>query len=510
MASLAVWLCLSADGNWGHVAAQEAASEAGALQPPPQGAPQAQPPVQALETAIVQAIARAEKSVVAIARERPRLNVRGDDAAPPFFVERSPDDPEYVPHEFGTGVIIDRAGLIVTNHHVLGDPSRNRYWVWVNRRPYPAEVKAADPWLDLAVLKIAADNLEPIRFGDGQAVRRGQFVVSLGNPYAVARDGQPSATWGIVSNLSRKSPAARPAGGGAGTGASGGAASGTAETLHHYGTLIQVDCRLQWGSSGGALVNLQGDLIGLTTALAALEGFEAQAGFAIPVDDTFRRTVETLKAGRKPEYGFLGVAPELLPLDRRQRGDGGVVVRQIVPGTPAAQSKLQPGDRIVQVGGVPVLDSAELIRELSRRPADSQVQLAVLRTETKGQPPRTVEVGVELSKKYVGGPRLPYSQVPDPQWRGVRVEYCTAIAQFEERLSELDPDGCVALLEVQPQSPAWRAGLRPGSFVSHVEGRRVRRPADFYREVEGKDGAVRLRVTGARDTEAVRVVEAEP
>lgn len=464
------------------------------------------PAVLALEAAIVQAIARAEKSVVAIARERPRVNVRGDDDNPPFFAERAPEDPEYVPQEFGSGVVIERGGLIVTNHHVLGDPTKNRYWVWVNRRPYPAEVKAADPWLDLAVLKIAADNLEPIRLGDAKGVKKGQFVVSLGNPYAVARDGQPSATWGIVSNLARKAPASAPR--------TAGTAAG--ETLHHYGTLIQVDSRLQWGASGGALVNLNGELIGLTTALAALEGYEANAGFAIPVDDTFRRTLETLKSGKKPEYGFLGVAPELLPVVRRQLGHGGILVRQIVPGTPAARSGLRLGDLITHVAGVPVVDSSDLIRELSSRPADAIVKLGVLRPESKGEadgkalPRREVEVPVELSKKFVGGARLPYAEQSDPEWRGVRVEYSTAIAQFEDRLGELDPDGCVAVLDVRPNSVAWKAGMRPGTFVSHVDGRRVTRPADFFTAVGGKDGPVRVRVTATKASDAIRVVEPEP
>jgi serine protease Do len=467
----------------------------------------------ALETVVVDAVARAERSVVAIARERPRDNPRPNDEGPQFFAERSPEDPEYVPQEFGAGVVIDRSGLIVTNHHVLGDPTKNRYWVWVNRRPYLAEVKAADPWLDLAVLKIAAENLEPIRFGDGKAVKKGQFVVALGNPYAVARDGQPSATWGIVSNISRKAPpvAGRPAEAGS-------------ETLHHYGTLIQVDCRLQWGASGGALINLKGELVGLTTALAALEGYEASAGFAIPVDDVFRRTLETLKSGRKPEYGFLGVAPELLTIPERQRGERGVRVRQIVPGTPAARSDLKIGDVIVGVGGTPIVDSADLIRELSGHPADARIRLAVLRPDTNrpdakstGKKPgalRESEVPVELSKKFVGGTRQPYSLVPDRQWRGLKVEYSTAIPQFEERLGELDPEGCVAVIEVAPESAAWRAGLRPGGFVSHVDGQRVQRPTEFFTAVEGKAGSVRLKVTGVKtagfkESDAIRVVDPE-
>ena len=145
-------------------------------------------------------------------------------------------------------------------------------------------------------------NLQPITFGDAATLKKGQIVIALGNPYAIARDGQPSASWGIISNLQRQAPSPR----------DGTRPSDGRETLHHFGTLIQTDARLELGTSGGALVNLKGEMIGLTTSLAALSGYERPGGFAIPVDDDFRRALETLKTGRLPDYGFLGVAPRTL------------------------------------------------------------------------------------------------------------------------------------------------------------------------------------------------------
>ena len=459
----------------------------------------------ALQQVVVDSIGRAERSVVAIARER-RSGGDGARREPPMaddgvraaaLTDKAPDDPDYVPHEFGTGVVIDRAGLIVTNYHVLGDPKQNRYWVWVQKRPYLAEVKAADPWLDLAVLKISAENLEPVVFGDAKDVRRGQIVLSLGNPYAIARDGQPSATWGIVSNLSRRAPA---------DSALRGKPSGRGDTLHQYGTLIQTDCKLQLGTSGGALVNLKGELIGLTTALAAMEGSDAAAGFAIPVDETFKRVLDVMKAGRKPEYGFLGVAPELLSVAERQQGRVGVRVQQIVPGTPAARSGLRETDLITQVAGAAVGDVADLIREVSRWPAESTVELLVARDDGKGSRPKTVRVPVELSKKHLGGPLPPFGQAPDRLWRGAKIDHATASPLFSERLRDVDPDGCVAVIDVEPDSPAWVAGLRPGMFVSHVEQQRVTWPREFWQRVAESAGPVRVRVTGIYDKEAVKVV----
>ncbi len=260
--------------------------------------------VAALETAVSEAIERAEKSVVAIARIRkdaaaPRLF--GENLRERNFAETDPSSPEFIPHEFGAGVIIDKAGHILTSIHVLGEIAASKYTVWVERRPYAAEVRAADPTLEIAVLKITADDLEPITLGDASHIKKGQFAIALGNPLGIARHGEASAAWGMIANLERQAPANLSA-----------RATKGRETLHHYGTLIQLDTRLPLGSSGGALINLRGEMIGLTTTYSALPGQDKEAGYAIPIDEDFKKALETLKAGRLPEYGFLGIATQSL------------------------------------------------------------------------------------------------------------------------------------------------------------------------------------------------------
>ncbi|MCA9271354.1 MAG: trypsin-like peptidase domain-containing protein, partial [Planctomycetales bacterium] len=200
---------------FGRAAAQEPSGLAAAL---------------ALEEATVAAVEKAEPSVVAVARARKGLG--------PRLL-----DPEFIPSEFASGVIVDRNGLILTVYHALGDPEANDYAVWIDRRGYRAVIKAADPTFDLAVLQIEADSLTPIALGDATRLKKGQFVIALGNPLAIARDGRPSASWGIIANLHRKAAPQTDA------------ATGLEErdTLHHYGTLIQTDVRLERGGSGGAL-----------------------------------------------------------------------------------------------------------------------------------------------------------------------------------------------------------------------------------------------------------------
>lgn len=441
----------------------------------------------ALEGLLVDAIAKAEKSVVAVA---------GVPAADGGQLPQRATQPDFIPDRFGSGVVIDAKGLILTNHHVLGDVKSSAYCVWIDRKPYPAKVKAADPWLDLAVLSIEADDLLPMPLGDSKDLKKGQIVISLGNPYAIARDGQPSASYGIVANLLR--PAPRP--------------KDTAErgegreTLHHYGNLIHTDCRLELGTSGGALVNLKGEMVGLTTSLAALMGYERSGGFAIPVDDAFRRAVESLKAGRLPEYGFLGVAPRDLSDEMRRSGAFGAAIETVRVGTPAAKGGLQKDDVITHIDRKKVPDVNALMRFLGSHAPETQLTLTIQRGLTLTRPGETKETVVELSKKRVESRRPGFAEVVSAPWRGLTVDYATVSRTFLDQSIDLDPDGSIAVIDVIRDSPAWRAGLRPGDFISHVGKTRVATPKQFFTAVEGNTSPVELTMTGIDAAKAERAV----
>lgn len=458
-------------------------------------APSAVEIVTAMEKVVVDVIEKTQPSVVAIARVRnDAVDARDDgfDLRPGPFGQNfgreisDPTSPDFVPQEYGTGVVIDRAGLILTTYHVLSDPRKNDYYVWSQKRPFKATVIAADPWLDLAVLKIDAMDLTPIKFGDAKDLKKGQFVIALGNPYAIARDGEASATWGVISNTRRTPPATnKKANAGVGR-----------ESLHHYGNLLQTDARLERGTSGGALVNLQGEMIGLTTTLAPSTDAEGSAGFAFPIDQAFKDALEKLKTGRKVEYGFLGVGAGHLSLEERQRGLRGAKVGQVVGASPAAEAVVE-GDVVTAVGDRPIEDANDLILELSKLPAGKQVELTLQRSVGERQDmARTLHKRVTLSKKYMDTARPVFASVVDPAWRGLTIDYSTAVPGFSgPRLAFVDPAGCVAVLDVDRNSVSWKAGLRPGMFISHVGKSRVAKPADFRDAVAKESGPVVLRLT---------------
>jgi S1-C subfamily serine protease len=406
-----------------------------------------------------------------------------------------PADPDFIPNDYATGVVVDRRGLVLTAYHVLGEES-DYYVSTFDRRVYRARLTAADPRSDLAVLapeeeslpRPGALDLVPINLGDSAGIRKGQIVVCLGNPFAIARDGQASASWGIIANLARKAP------------------PNTEEpeqgkpTIHHYGTLIQTDAKLNLGTSGGPLLNLKGEMVGLTTSIPAVPGYDDAAGYAIPVDATFRRVLEALKQGREVEYGFLGIRLRSLPPQELGEGIQGTRVERVLEGMPAARHGVLAGDVVTSVNGNPIRDPDSLVLEVSKLPVDAVVRLGVLRNRSK------LDLDVELTKYRVAGKKV--VSAPSLGWRGMRIDYLSAVHD----VLPAGPAGAagateaVAVIEVEKGTPAWDAGLRAGILVSHVERTPVRTPKQFRAAVSSRPGPVRLQVAGETGGVAPRTI----
>jgi serine protease Do len=379
-------------------------------------------------------------------------------------------DPGNVPESYGSGVVIDDRGLVLTNYHVIRD-ARKIYVRLPEGKGSYANIHAADSRSDLAVLRLLDPPNPPvraIRFGDGRAVRKGQIVVALANPFAAGfRDGSPSASWGIISNLRRRAPSR----------GNEDEPNGTARreyTVHHYGTLIQTDARIQAGCSGGALLNLQGEMIGMTTAMAALWGSEAAGGYAIPMEPGIVRIIEDkLKKGEEVEYGFLGITPG--PVSGR---GAGVEVDAVVAGSPAARAGLTKGHVILAVDGVPLREVDDLFLHVGMRLAGTEVRLDV-RTESGVKTAR-----VKLAKFYVPGRIIAANRVTPV--RGMRVDYVSVLQQknpqltVNNRFASTTSQGGVFICEVLSDSPAMRARLRENDVITHVNDVAVNSPAEFY------------------------------
>lgn len=443
----------------------------------------------AIERAMMDAIAQAEKSVVSIARmssEAATESERGmlDSPFRPRQMREShdPRDADYVPKEFATGVVIDAKGFILTTYHCVRKGDLHKI-VTINRKLFNTSIYAADPRSDLAVLrvddgqKIAPDDFVPIKFGDAKQVRKGQIVITLGNPHGIARDGQVSASWGIISNLARKA-SPKPA--------------DQEPTLHQFGTLIQTDARLNWGTSGGALVNLKGEMVGLTTSLPVGNGVEQAAGYAIPIDDTFRRIIDTLKQGKSVDFGFLGVSPRGIRRPE-EKGQHGLVIDNVSPGGPASRAGLSNEDVVTHIDGEPVYDFDDLRRLVGRFAAGSTVAITYEQGQEKGGRVNVANVVVgKYRKSGLQKAREAIVSVTEPLWRGMQVDFSTAVVEMRSIQSALPMR--IAVSAVLPDSPAAKAGVHPGMFVANVGNTPVDSPSDFHRAVAKLSGPVTLQV----------------
>lgn len=464
----------------------------------------------ALEQSLMDAIAKAEPAVVAITRERP--SNRGPAVEGLWFPRRRfgfdreretpvPADPRYAPNQYGAGVLIDETGLVLTNLHTIdggevgpapaaGDAGFKIYVRLSDRRVFQAEVVAADPRVDLAVLRLPKDSYPHLKVTAGPVPRKGQIVLALGNPYAIARDGSASASWGIVGNITRRVPLERELGM---------AERMQKEVMSNLGLLMQVDTRLELGTSGGALLNLKGELVGLTSSLAAGTAYEKSAGFAIPFDADMRRVIDQLRQGHEVDYGFLGItpddvemvnSPEYEPLFR-QFGQWGAVRINEDPkeGFPAA-GRLSRGDLVFRINGQPVASRSDLMRVVGLAGPMTLVQIQGYRDNSR------FETEVQLGKwPLLDEDRVVTTRPNWEPWRGIEVDYCSGRMRWFSRLTQ-HPRllRSVVIKKLAPDSPAARAGLNEQDHILAIGGKPVQNPRDFVKATGQGAGTVDVTV----------------
>jgi serine protease Do len=418
----------------------------------------------------------------------PRVVKFGDGAKRELIRRLDLANPDTIPESYGSGVVIDEHGLILTNFHVIENAKKVFVRLpGIGRGSY-ADILAADGRCDLAVLKMIRPpvDLKAIPFGDGGKVRKGDFVVALANPFAAGfRDGSPSASGGMISNVRRQAPGSTDE-------------VKRVKPLAQYGTLLQTDVRLNLGCSGGALLNLDGQMVGLTTALAGRTGGEAAGGYAIPIDANVKKMIEVLKRGEEIEYGFLGVTVKTDKLFE-VRGDGrGVVIEDVAKGQPADRAGMVGGDVVVAINGNPVREYDDLFLNISAALAGTDAEIDVRRGGTV----RTIKARLAKSSPPPDSKPIA-SNRPKPVF-GMRVDYASTLS-----LDTNPPEG-VLIREIEPGSDAFKKkelkewAERAQLIIVAVDGKPVPTPADFYRETAGRTSIALDVVTANRDSETSR------
>jgi len=329
----------------------------------------------------------------------------------------------------GSGFLITADGYIVTNNHVIKDAS-NITVTLNDGREYPATVKGSDPRTDLALLKIDEKGLPFLTFGDSDHLKIGEWVVAIGNPFGIGA----TLTAGIVSAKGRQDLG-----------------------IASYEDFIQTDAAINPGNSGGPLFNLQGEVIGVNTAIFTRSGGYMGIGLSIP--SRMAQTVidQILETGAV-KRAYLGIV--LQPVDKdlasalELENQEGVLISDVVKGSPAAKAGLQQGDIILEYNDKPVKTVAKLRNEIAMMNPGSDIKLQILRNDKKMT--LTASLG-SMEGEVISAELI--------QKLGIDIENLTP--ETASRLGYNLAEG-IAITRVKAGSPAAQAGLRPGFLITGV------------------------------------------
>jgi len=394
-----------------------------------------------------------EKSGPAVVNIRTEQIVRGRNSpffgfSDPFFDQFFQDlvpPRTYRTQSLGSGVIIDPKGYVLTNAHVIEKASKIFVALTDRGQELEAELVGLDEGIDLAVLRIQGEGPFPaLQPGRSDDLLVGETVIAIGNPLGLGH----SITTGIVSSTRRRLPIE-------GDG---------------FALFIQTDALINPGNSGGPLININGELIGINTAIIQ----QAQGiGFAIPIETARRIIDDLIKLGRV-RRAFLGIIPgEVGQAFSTIRGAGGVLVNRIEPGSPAQRAGILVADVLLALDGDPVGSPAEYRSLLRTYTPDSRIRINLLR----GMEPKEVEV--ELSA-------LP---------AGYALDYATRVFG----LDLIESRHGLLVKQVISGSTAEQTGIRPGDRVAEVAGEQVTTSEEFSRAIEERIGLEPLRFLVVRN-----------
>ncbi len=379
--------------------------------------------------------------------------------------ERGPQTPqEFRSEAGGSGFVISSDGLIATNYHVIEGASDLMVTIGDDPRELPAKVRGVDPATDLALIQVTSESkLRHLRLGDSGKVRVGDWIMVIGNPLRLGR----TVTVGVVSAVGR---------------------SGLGITDVSFENFLQTDAAINFGNSGGPMVNLDGEVVGIATAINW--GAE-NVGFAVPAS-TLAKVMPQLERQGKVRRGYLGVNIENLDFRAQQAfglptGQGALVI-QVNQGTPGADAGLEHGDVILHVDGHPVGTTRDLIDYVSDQPPGSQVRLEVLREGQRID--RTVTLG-ERPNAEEAAERHEEQAQPGIEWLGLRYGDLSPGIRSSHGIPE-DVEG-VWVRGVSPRSPLVDENVEPGDVITEIDGRPVRNVAELEAAIKAAKSGSYLR-----------------
>ena len=375
------------------------------------------------------------------------------------------------PNSLGSGVLVSKDGLILTNNHVIAEAATIKVNL-ADGRELSAEIVGQDPKSDVAVIRLqnSPDDLKPVPIGDSEALRLGETVLAVGNPFGLGH----TVTMGIVS------------------------AKGRANLdITDYENFIQTDAAINPGNSGGALVNTRGQLVGINTAIFSRSGGYQGIGFAIPVKMASSIMKSLVSKGRV-DRGYLGVGIQTLDKRLAKRFDlpalvRGVLINTVGPDTPAAKAGIEAGDIVLSVDSVKMTSPDVLRNSVAMKGAGTEVSLAIWRD---GKEKRlNVTLGLLPDERQARRRTVvPKSATPKSTYSRLGLELASLDSFLRRRLGlDADVKG-LAVLQVTQGSKAEQVGLRRGDIILRVNRDTVTSTDDFESALQEGGRGTLLRI----------------
>ncbi|MFO1154780.1 MAG: DegQ family serine endoprotease [Rhodospirillales bacterium] len=388
-----------------------------------------------------------------------------------FMEKNQPRQQKHKATSLGSGYIIDAKGYIVTNNHVIQDAEEITVILQDETR-LPAKMVGRDAKTDIAVLKVDPGNLAlpAVKFGDSNAIRVGDWIVAIGNPFGFGG----TVTAGIISARGRNINAGP------------------------YDDFLQTDASINRGNSGGPMFNLAGEVIGMATAIFSPSGGSIGIGFAIP-SSTVKPVIQQLIDHGEVRRGWLGVRIQQVNEEIAEAlglsSPTGALVASVIPGGPAEKAKIKDGDVILEFDGKPV----DQMRRLPRAVADTEVGKTVPVKIWRAGKEMTLKVEVaalkeEDEEKQAAAPQSGEKSKGGESIDDLGVTVAAIDAQMRDRFDLGDDAKGLVVTEVNPDGPAAEQGLRPGETIVEIGQENVSTPAQLAEKVKAAKGLGRKSV----------------
>jgi serine protease Do len=367
----------------------------------------------------------------------------------------------------GSGFIITDDGYILTNNHVVEGATKLEVTLDTGEK-FEADVIGTDPMIDLGLIKIdpKGKKLPTLPLGDSDSLKVGQWVMAVGNPLTLER----TVTVGVVSGKKRQVP--------------------IGDTIPALANFIQTDAAINFGNSGGPLLDGQGRVVGISTAIYRGEWAEG-IGFAIPINEA-RKAAEELRAGGSVKRGYLGIVMNATGINEKAQAyyklpdASGVIIKDVNPKGPAGEAGVRRNDVVRKIDGEPVKDNQDLLAKIASRKPGETVKLEILRNG------ETIKIDVKLTTRPVfdaqggeAGPESDEDSAPPTsgQGLGIKIQAIPPTMKQQFNLGASDPG--VIIVSVDPDSDAAEEGLSPRLLVVALDDTPIASVADWNRVVKG-------------------------